>query len=161
MLDIKCGPPAEMFDNPFSYPNWCNLLCIYLQLNYRTFKHGYLPKFWFFIWFQAARVTRKDPLKWTLWIISRKNKINKHVSWRYTSTYSICMGWVLRFAFGKKLMRTKFTAIFSAQNLPIYWKLTPKEHQGTPGTKLYGGGKELQSWERKKTPPTLPSQKEK
>lgn len=37
----------------------------------------HLPNFCFFMWFQAARVTKKDPLKWTLWIRSEMEKRRK------------------------------------------------------------------------------------
>lgn len=47
-------------------------VCYTLLKNAKQKTDFYLPNFWFFIWFHAARVTRKDPLKWILWIISRK-----------------------------------------------------------------------------------------
>lgn len=40
----------------------------------------HLPNFCFFMWFQAARVTKKDPLRWTLWIRSEMERKRKEAA---------------------------------------------------------------------------------
>lgn len=49
----------------------------------------HLPNFWSFMWFQAARVTKKEPLKWTLWIRSEMRESERNDTVYINTLYAV------------------------------------------------------------------------
>lgn len=100
------------------------------------YRWRYLPNFCFFMWSHAARVTRKDALRWTRWIRSEERNADvisavthMYDSALHYSTYPNPDHWSCRMtdrgeSFTKQQMRVTVTVLFTFTDIRWHSQLT-------------------------------------